>query len=86
MPGATSTAISPFLTPASLTRFTGVERVLAYHHARPFWLTHIVVVAKRHLASLTTLVIEDESDFRALFAAMHGLLAMSRPLKVQQVF
>jgi len=62
------------------------ERVLAYRHARPFWLTHIVVVAKRHLASLTTLVIEDESDFRALFAAVHGLLAMSRPLKVQQVF
>ena len=46
------------------------EHVLAYHHTRPFWPTHIVVVPKRHLASLTTLVIEDEPDVRALFAAV----------------
>ena len=46
------------------------ERVLAYHHTRPFWPTHIVVVPRRHLASLTTLVIDDEPDVRALFAAV----------------
>ena len=46
------------------------EHVLGYHHTRPFWPTHIVVVPKRHLASLTTVVIEDEPDVRALFAAV----------------
>ena len=28
------------------------ERVLAFHHTRPFWRTHVVVVPVRHLASL----------------------------------
>ena len=31
------------------------ERVLAYHHTRPFWETHIVVIPKSHVASLLTL-------------------------------
>ena len=43
---------------------------LAYHHTRPFWPTHVVVVPKRHLASLTTLVAADEPDVRALLAAV----------------
>ena len=34
------------------------ERVLAYHHTRPFWETHIVVVPKEHVDSLLTV----ESD------------------------
>jgi histidine triad (HIT) family protein len=29
--------------------------VLAYHHTRPFWPVHIVVIPKRHIASLLTL-------------------------------
>jgi histidine triad (HIT) family protein len=45
-------------------------RVLAYHHTRPYWPTHLVVVPKRHLASLTTLVPADEQDVRALLAAV----------------
>ncbi len=28
------------------------ENVLSYHHTRPFWPVHIVVVPKRHIASL----------------------------------
>jgi histidine triad (HIT) family protein len=39
------------------------------HHTRPFWPTHVVVVPKRHLASLTRVGEEDEADLRALFAA-----------------
>ncbi len=35
------------------------ENVLAYHHTRPFWPTHIVVVPKKHVESLLT--IEDET-------------------------
>ena len=35
------------------------ENVLAYHHTRPFWETHIVVIPKRHVGSLLTL---DKTD------------------------
>src|SRR5688500_8616735 len=43
-----------------LSRKTSVERVfetdnvLAYHHTRPFWETHIVVIPKTHVDSLLT--------------------------------
>ena len=30
------------------------ENVLAYHHTRPFWPVHIVVVPKQHVDSLLT--------------------------------
>ena len=30
------------------------DTVLAYHHTRPFWETHIVVVPKAHVDSLLT--------------------------------
>ena len=30
------------------------DNVLAYHHTRPFWGTHIVVVPKAHVDSLLT--------------------------------
>jgi histidine triad (HIT) family protein len=46
------------------------EHVLAYHHTRPFWPTHSVVVPKRHLDSLTTVTADDERDIRALFSAV----------------
>ena len=42
------------------------DRVLAYHHTRPFWPTHVVVVPKRHIASFTSVTAEDEDDVRAL--------------------
>ena len=29
------------------------DDVLAYHHTRPFWPVHIVVIPKRHVPSLT---------------------------------
>lgn len=31
------------------------DNVLAYHHTRPFWPTHIVVIPKTHVASLLTI-------------------------------
>jgi len=46
------------------------ERVLAFHHTRPFWETHIVVVPKRHIASFTSVTAADEQDMRALFSAV----------------
>ncbi|HEX6125918.1 MAG TPA: HIT domain-containing protein [Pyrinomonadaceae bacterium] len=30
------------------------DNVLAYHHTRPFWETHIVVIPKTHVDSLLT--------------------------------
>ena len=47
--------------------------VLAFHHTRPYWPTHIVVVPKRHLASLTTVTEEDEPDLRALLAVVQRI-------------
>ena len=38
------------------------DRVLAHHHTRPFWRTHIVVVPKRHIASLTAVSPGDTDD------------------------
>lgn len=35
------------------------ERVLAYHHTKPFYPVHIVVIPKRHIPSLLTL---EEAD------------------------
>ncbi|WP_210504524.1 HIT domain-containing protein [Nocardioides xinjiangensis] len=42
------------------------ELVLAYHHTRPFWRVHVVVVPRRHIASFTTVGAADEPDVRAL--------------------
>ena len=35
------------------------QNVLAYHHTRPFYPVHIVVIPKRHIPSLITLQEED---------------------------
>jgi histidine triad (HIT) family protein len=34
---------------------TQTDNVLAYHHTRPFWPEHIVVIPKRHVGSLLTI-------------------------------
>ncbi|HQZ97900.1 MAG TPA: HIT domain-containing protein, partial [Pyrinomonadaceae bacterium] len=42
-------------------RVIETENALAFKHTRPFWETHIVVVPKRHIASLLTILPEDEA-------------------------
>jgi histidine triad (HIT) family protein len=42
------------------------DDVLAFHHTRPFWPVHIVVVPKRHVPSLTTLGDADERTLHAV--------------------
>src|SRR5215216_5457322 len=37
-----------------VTKVLETDNVLAYHHTRPFWETHIVVVPKTHIDSLLT--------------------------------
>ena len=40
-------------TPITIVRET--SEVLAFHHTRPFWPVHIVVIPKKHIPSLTNL-------------------------------
>ncbi len=51
------------------------DRVLAYHHTRPFWPVHLVVVPKRHIASFTTVTSADEDDVRALLLVVQRVAA-----------
>lgn len=49
------------------------EHVLAFHHTRPFWQTHIVVVPKKHIASLTTVTRENAQLMEQLFAVVQSI-------------
>ena len=51
------------------------ENILAYHHTRPFWETHIVVIPKRHISSLLTLEATDERLFLELFEVIRKVAA-----------
>jgi histidine triad (HIT) family protein len=51
------------------------EWVLAFHHTRPFWNNHIVVVPKKHIASLTTVTAEDEEWVRRLLDVVQTVAA-----------
>lgn len=50
--------------------------VLAFHHTRPFWPVHIVVVPKMHVPSLTDLGSADDS-------VLHKVLAVVRDIARQ---
>ncbi|MFN0083868.1 MAG: HIT domain-containing protein [Blastocatellia bacterium] len=43
------------------------DAVLAFHHTRPFWPVHIVVIPKRHVGSLLTLEEIDNDLLLELF-------------------
>ena len=49
--------------------------VLAYHHTRPFWPVHIVVIPRRHVSSLLTLEKTDESLLLELIAVVREVAA-----------
>lgn len=49
--------------------------VLAFHHTRPYRRTHIVVVPKRHIRSLTTLTAADEPVVRELLLVVRDVAA-----------
>lgn len=44
-----------------ITKVLETENVLAFHHTRPFWPVHIVVIPKRHISSLLTLEAGDNT-------------------------
>jgi histidine triad (HIT) family protein len=39
----------------NVSRVRETANVLAYHHTRPYWPTHIVVIPKEHISSLLTI-------------------------------
>jgi histidine triad (HIT) family protein len=49
------------------------ERVLAFHHTRPAWEVHVVVVPKRHIASLTRASAADGDDISALLKVVQSV-------------
>jgi histidine triad (HIT) family protein len=51
------------------------DRVLAFRHTKPFYDVHVMVVPKRHIASLTTATADDEADLRALFTMVQRVAA-----------
>lgn len=52
------------------------ENVLAYHHTRPFWDTHIVVIPKRHIPSLLELKAADDPLLLEIFEVIKQVAAM----------
>lgn len=54
-------------------RIRETETVLAYHHTRPFWETHIVVIPKRHISSLLT--VDEDDILLELFAVIREIAA-----------
>jgi histidine triad (HIT) family protein len=51
------------------------DAVLAYHHTRPFWPVHIVVIPKKHIDSFVTLSDEDTPILLEMIAVMKMLAA-----------
>src|SRR5690348_7951318 len=49
------------------------DDVLAFHHTRPYWQTHIVVIPKKHIASLTTVTREDAELMARLFTVVQSV-------------
>lgn len=43
----------------SVNKVFETAHVLAYHHTRPYWPVHLVVIPKRHVASLLALETSD---------------------------
>lgn len=51
------------------------ENVLAFHHTKPFWPVHIVVIPKQHIPSLTDLGEYPISLVHTVFDAVRAIAA-----------
>ena len=60
-------------TPVRVVRET--DEVLAFHHTRPFWPVHIVVIPKRHVPSLIELGGADPALLTRLLEVVRELAA-----------
>ncbi|NNF34003.1 MAG: HIT domain-containing protein [Saprospiraceae bacterium] len=51
------------------------ERVMAFHHTRPYWEHHVVIIPKTHIESLSTIPDDYELN-RDLFDAMRMVTSL----------
>jgi histidine triad (HIT) family protein len=51
------------------------DDVLAFHHTRPFYPAHVVVIPKRHIGSLLTLEEEDDHLLLQLIGVIRRVAA-----------
>jgi len=49
------------------------ENVLAFHHTRPYWPVHIVVVPKKNIGSFVTLSTEDEPILAEIISVLKSI-------------
>ncbi len=56
-------------------RVVETDDVLAFHHTRPYWPVHIVVIPKRHIGSLLDLKGEDDPLLIELMAVVKTVAA-----------
>ena len=49
------------------------DQVLAFHHTQPYWPVHIVVIPKRHIASLAALEPADLPIVREMMEVAAGI-------------
>ena len=62
-----------FLIPVQRLRETAT--LVAFHHPRPGYAVHILIVPKRAIASLAELTAADQDFMADLFACVQGLVA-----------
>ena len=48
------------------------DNVLAYHHTKPVWMTHIVVIPKEHVVRITDL--NDLSIINEIFSVLQSII------------
>ncbi|HEV2706783.1 MAG TPA: HIT domain-containing protein [Pyrinomonadaceae bacterium] len=56
-------------------RVVETENVLAFHHTRPFYPVHVVVIPKRHIESLLTLSEEEHPLLLELIGVVRQVAA-----------
>lgn len=59
----------------AINKIHETENVLAFHHTRPYWPVHIVVIPKKHIPSLLTLEESDNAILLELIATIKQLAA-----------
>ena len=56
-------------------RVRETANVLAYHHTRPYWPIHIVVIPKKHISSLLTIEATDTALLLELIEVIREVAA-----------
>lgn len=51
------------------------ENVLAFHHTKPYWPVHIIVIPKKHIVSFTTITDEDSPILLELLEVIKNIAA-----------